>query len=379
MTCVTNTSDNTAIGPYSYSTGTGNSNTAIGKHSMCGVGGGGENTAIGAYSMLSNTASENTAVGSQALRNNTSGEKNTAVGRAALYSNGSGSSNTALGTNALLSSSSSCNTGIGAESLLYIGGGNGNNAMVGAQAGQFETGDYNTGVGSQSLKKASTSSSTGNTAVGYNTFSSLTTGTYNTSLGHNINPLSTQSYNTFVGSTITGSYGDSNTVIGARISGLISGGSNQIAIADGAGSVRIYGDSSGRVTIGPTGANPLNSKLHVTGNVTAAGQGVAQFNNIGSLGTPTLQVDWNSGNVQAVNLTGTYSSTTFSNGITGGVYSLIMNYTGSTTISWGAQFRAAGGATGGAITGTTGATDIASFIVGATGYFLAINKDFKQL
>jgi hypothetical protein len=83
--------------------------------------------------------------------------------------------------------------------------------------------------------------------------------------------------------------------------------------------------------------------------------------------------------VQHAELNGTYNSVVFQNGITGGVYNLTMAYGGTTTITWGSQFSAPGGATGAAITGTAGARDVGSFIAGGTGYYMAINKDFRVL
>jgi hypothetical protein len=209
-----------------------------------------------------------------------------------------------------------------------------------------------------------------------------TTACYNTVVGFNVNNISSNVCNTFVGANINGNFGNNSTVLGSNVSAF-SGCNSQVVLADGTGNVRLYSDTSGNTAIGATSADGnkllVNGGLKACGSVLATGQGVAGYFSQGLVPSPTLLVDWSCGNIQQVDLTGTYTTVDFVNGITGGVYNLLMSYTGSTTIAFGSNFSAPLGASGAAITGTTGARDVGSFIAGGTGYFMAINKDFRQL
>jgi len=109
------------------------------------------------------------------------------------------------------------------------------------------TGTYNTAVGYQSLYNNTTASY--NVGLGYLAGYQVTTGAYNTIVG----------YYTGVGLT-TGNY---NTIIGSQVTGLTSSLSNNVIIADGAGTQRIRVFSTGNVSI----ANTTDSgyKLDVSG------------------------------------------------------------------------------------------------------------------
>jgi hypothetical protein len=115
--------------------------------------------------------------------------------------------------------------------------------------------------------------------------------------------------------------------------------------------------------------------LQVTGNLTADGQGVSPMHFIPGPTSGVVNIDWNNGNTQYLKVVGGVTGTNFINGITGGVYNLIIESTGIAAINWTNVLFAGG--TGENITGTTGSVDIASFIAGPTAqYYGAINKNF---
>jgi hypothetical protein len=192
---------NTFVGIGSgLDTTTGAFNTAIGAYTLDNNTTGTNNTATGFHSLHANIdGNHNTANGFQALAANTSGLRNLASGYQALNANTEGEKNTALGARALYSClTTEGNTGVGFRALYAA------------------TGGYNTSNGAYSLYD-------------------MLGGTYNTSLG----------YNTGRGIT-TGNY---NTIIGAQVTGLASGLSNYVIIADGQGNQRIVVDSTGQVAI----------------------------------------------------------------------------------------------------------------------------------
>jgi hypothetical protein len=300
-----------------------------------------ENTAVGSCAMYAPSSGSQTAVGSQALRSITTGQLNTAVGRGALCTNTTGNNNTAIGTNSM----------------------------------EFESGCSNTSLGTNSLKHTVLRTTCSNTAIGDSAMANSTTGNFNTVLGAGIDNITTQSYNTFIGSSITCSFGSNSTVLGARVAST-SACSNQVIIADGCGTQRLYSDPSGNVVIGGQAtANPNAAKLHVPGNLTNTGQAVSLLHTIPGPTSGTLSVDWDNGNNQYVQIDGAVTSTTFTNGITGGVYNLIIEATATSAILW-TDVIFPGGSTGGYITGATGSVDVLSFMAGPTGLFYgAINKN----
>lgn len=92
-------SDNTAIGQYTFADNTtGENNTALGRYTLNDNTEGNSNTAVGVYALAKNTAgSSNTAVGQYTLNDNTAGSNNTAVGQYALSRNTEGNNNIAVG------------------------------------------------------------------------------------------------------------------------------------------------------------------------------------------------------------------------------------------------------------------------------------------
>ena len=167
---------NTAIGSQSlYSNTTGYRNTANGSQALYSNTTGSYNTANGRDALYSNTTAwSNTATGAISLFSNSTGANNTANGVGALYSNTTGNNNTALGTSALTANTTgNSNVAIGTRALY-------SNTD---RSGSVAIGDstlYHNGVGAVGSLHA-----TANTAVGYKTLYSNTTGFHNTANGYN--------------------------------------------------------------------------------------------------------------------------------------------------------------------------------------------------
>ncbi|MFA5772897.1 MAG: NYN domain-containing protein, partial [Thermoplasmata archaeon] len=244
----------------------GNNGTATtrGFNTFVGIGAG--NLTMGSGATVDWSASYNTAVGNGALHSNTTGYNNTANGYSALYSNTTGGHNTAIGQAALYSSTTGYNnTGIGHEVLYsnttgYWNTANGAyalNDLGSAQtAGAFNIGTSYTikTVGTTDFTLIGAASNTVGvvftaTGVGAGTGTATPNGTNNnTALGYD------------AGRGII--YGTGNTILGANVTGLSAGLTNNIIIADGAGNRRINVDSAGNVGIGTTAPA---TKLDVTG------------------------------------------------------------------------------------------------------------------
>jgi len=107
-----------------------------------------QNTGIGRQALLINVSGKNnTAIGYQALRNNTN-DVNTAVGSGALFNNTSGDSNNATGFQALLQNTTGVwNEAYGFQALWHNKIGRENTA-IGDSAGFDVTGSFNINIGS---------------------------------------------------------------------------------------------------------------------------------------------------------------------------------------------------------------------------------------
>ena len=180
----------------------------------------------------------NTGIGLQALKSNTTGALNVAIGYLAMSVNTTGAYNTSIGVGALENNSvASRSTSIGYEANRYQGGGD--NTAIGYRAagvGFSGTSIKNTSIGASALTN---NEGNENTAVGYQAGSNVSTGINNTLIGSN----------TGLGITT----GNRNTVIGATVTGLASGLSNNIILADGAGVVRLQFNNTGVLSLtGPT-------------------------------------------------------------------------------------------------------------------------------
>jgi hypothetical protein len=270
----TNAADyNTGIGSfslYSNTTGFGNSangsyalhlntsgsrNTANGYQALYSNLTGSVNTAIGYQALYNNNTSYATAIGHQALYNNTTGLFNTASGYHALYSNTTGTYNTASGLYAQrYGTTGSYNNANGVQALQYNVTGSGNTADgstaffglgAAATAGGFNVGTSYTilTVGTTDFTLIGASANT----VGV-VFTATGAGTGTGTAGPNANNNTALGYNTGGGLV----YGSGNTILGANVSGLAAGLTNNIIIADGSGNKRINVDSNGLVGFGTT-------------------------------------------------------------------------------------------------------------------------------
>lgn len=188
--------------------------SGLGSNTNVGIGGG-----TGNDSPLSSNVSgiQNIAIGFKTLAGITNASNNTAVGYGAMSLRTAGNSNTAIGENALTSGSTSSNTAIGAGAMGTA------------------TGDTSSALGHDALKL---SAGSGNIGLGYLAGSALSTG-------------------------------DFNVIIGSNTGSTIDGTSNNILIADGAGTIRISADSTGTVTIPGTGdsSSASTGALVVSGGV----------------------------------------------------------------------------------------------------------------
>lgn len=199
---------------------------------------GGFNAALGYQTLFSNTTGQfNTACGFQTLWSNTTGTANNGYGNSALFATTTGSFNTANGNSALRANTTgSFNTALGRDALRFS-----------------SVGNNNTAAGAGALQQSTTSD---NTAIGYFAGNDQTSGSRNTYIGANTGR-----------GIVTGS---DNTIIGANVTGLAAGLSNTVIIADSAGNIRQYINSSGNVGIGDTAPA---YKLTVAGDMRLTGGG----------------------------------------------------------------------------------------------------------
>jgi len=215
----------------SYTTGTTNTNTAIGYESLKNITTGGGNTAIGNVALKNNTiGSQNTSIGNSSMVSNTEGNYNVATGVSSLYGNTTGNRNTANGHSALSSN---------------------------------QSGDNNTAIGYQALKSNTIGYS--NVANGYNVLKTNTTGYLNTGNGYNALELNTEGFH----NTADGVYalnsnttGETNTAIGSNALRFNTIGNNNTAN----GMRTLYSNTTGNNNTG-LGTDALFSNTTGSGNV----------------------------------------------------------------------------------------------------------------
>jgi hypothetical protein len=232
-TC-TATPFNTALGATAGdSITTGSNNVAIGINALSAVTTTSLNVAVGACAMDAASGSQNTAVGASALR--------VVVG----------SSNVALGTNAgRAATAGSNNTFVGSASGCGIVGG-GSNTVLGANAlAASSTGVANTVIGTNAM--AFGAGSTCNTVVGFEA-GRLLAGASNTLLGR----CSGSAITTGACNTIVGPFSGSTTL------------SNNVVLADGAGTVRFQSNQNGAWSPDGTNFGTIGQVLASNGTVAA--------------------------------------------------------------------------------------------------------------
>ena len=268
------------------------------------------NTGVGYYSLLlNNTGTDNTAVGVQSLYNAT-GSNNIALGTNAGYSISSGTGNTALGFWAINNGSNTTtgtyNTAVGYHSSQSLVGGGFNTSvgfstLVNNTAGSANTGigtdalyymgtSYNTSIGTYALEGSATvASNTGlaNTAIGFCAGSGYSA--YPVGGGtNNSKPLTTGSYNTFVGygSAMTAGTYSNTTTIGS----FAEAGASDVLIL---GSISGTNNAPNNTNVG-IGTTTPSYLFHVVGstasdvarveNSNGAGNGLYGYNTTGGVG-----------------------------------------------------------------------------------------------
>src|SRR5436305_2418326 len=250
------------------------------------------NTAVGFSALYSNGGDNNTAVGWQALTSNTTGSDNTAVGSAAGDSIKAGSQNTAIGSSALfgaINASASYNTAIGFQSLYSVSTGYGNVANGWQALYSNRTGIYNTATGAEALysNDANANNVTDfNTATGGRALYTNVSGTSNTGTGYlALYYNRSGSYNTAEGISAlsNNTTGSNNVAIGRDAGANLTTGSNNIVI--GANVLGKTGDAN-KITIGKQGTQTATYIAGISGKTVASASAAAVFvDNTGKLGT----------------------------------------------------------------------------------------------
>jgi hypothetical protein len=171
---------------------------------------------------------------------------NTAIGHNTLIANTTGLANTAVGFNALnVNTVANFVTAVGGGSLQSNISGNNNSALGYVSLSANISGNNNSAFGNTSLTANTTGSS--NTAIGYSALTDSISGSNNVGIGYGS------------GSGIT--TGSGNTVLGANVTGLAAGLTNNIILADGTGAIKAQHDGTDWALTGNVGigtASPTN-------------------------------------------------------------------------------------------------------------------------
>lgn len=236
--------------------------------------------------------SDNTAFGLNALAANTSGHSALGIGYNALAAITTGDYNHVIGWNALsLAQTAYENTAFGFNVMAANANTAAQNTVIGA-GGMYEitTGQVNVGVGHATLQNITTGSF--NVSVGgSNGGGSLTTGSYNTLVGFELNNTA---------NIVAGNY---NTILGANIA-ISSDVSNTVIVGDGAGNYRFYSPASGNILFGTTTDN--GSKLQVNGNIATTSMTVSG---------ETVSGDGSNAGITTYSRTATVANNNYSEGI----------------------------------------------------------------
>jgi hypothetical protein len=300
-----NESTNTAIGTAALNSNTtGNSNIAVGMNALSGNITGNYSTAIGLDALKISTGGFNTAFGAFALDKTTTGVNNTAIGPLALEYNETGTLNTAIGFDAGVSSSNkdlTNTTAIGngarvtASNTIQLGDAavtdvitSGNLTVNGITVGKGKStltnssNTTNTAFGRETLSSNVSSGAiigTYNTAIGFRTLRSNTSGNFNTASGTSaLRGNTTGNNNTGTGESalFSNTTGSNNTAIGMNALQNNETGTLNTAIGFDAGVSSSNKDLTNTTAIG-NGARVTASNTIQLGNasVTTIGGQVA--------------------------------------------------------------------------------------------------------
>jgi hypothetical protein len=111
--------------------------------------------------------------------------------------------------------------------------------------------------------------------------------------------------------------------------------------------------------------------LRVQGPATFASQIITPFPSVTAASTTTI--NWNSGNVQKINLGTSITSLSLTNPMVGAKYTLVIYQGGSKTITWPSTFRWSGAST---LTATAGKVDIVTLIWDGANYFASLSGNY---
>lgn len=218
------------------------SNVAVGTNTLIRNTTGTDNIATGVAALQNNTMGyQNSATGSGALITNTTGVNNVATGAFALYNNTTGNNNSATGAFAISSNTTgSNNTAVNSSALndlttTTIAA----TALVNATTYQIVTMGSTTAA--QWIASGAATGKVGEIFTA-NAVAGLGTGTVATSANVAVQCLNNTAlgYNTGRGITT----GSGNTIIGAQVTGLAAGLTNNIIIANGTGSIRVQSNAT---------------------------------------------------------------------------------------------------------------------------------------
>lgn len=336
-------SEDTALGFLALARNTAKRNTAVGSRVMQFNTTGFDNTGIGWSALSGNTTgSLNTALGYEADSYPSAASSTTAVGAEAGSWITFGNYNTAVGTYSLTNAvTGASNTSVGHRAASLTVNGN-SNVVVGDEAlNENITGNQNTAVGTRALRdlgsdhgvisNVSGNGSTGVTIVTPNSLSSgnqvAITGTVNwngiysvvsaTSTRFVATAISTQLVSPLIFPAETSGYwalattvgnnntvvgystgrgivtGSGNTILGANVTGLPSGLTNNIVLADGTGTIRAQFDGTNWTLYGGATRGNGGSKQYIEANgaaTLAPIMGTSSYAGTGSL----LATFWNS-------------------------------------------------------------------------------------
>ena len=255
--------------------------TPIGRNTFVGVNAG--NLTMGSTATTVGQASYNNAMGSFSLYSNTTGANNNAMGSFSLYSNTTGASNNAMGYASLrYNTTGSYNNAMGYYSLLSNTTGNHNNAMGFFSLYDLEDGSSNTGVG------------------------------YNTGRG------------------IT--YGSGNTILGASVTGLDAGLTNNIILANGTGAIKAQHDGTDWSLTGNVKLIADNQKLlfGAGDDASITYNGTNLIINPKEVGTGIVDV---LGNIKAVEVLGKHKTNDGTSAVANGTYTMGIGTTINGTIT----------------------------------------------
>ena len=272
--------------------------TPIGRNTFVGVNAG--NLTMGSTATTVGQASYNNAMGSFSLYSNTTGANNNAMGYASLYSNTTGASNNAMGFFSLYSNTTGAsNNAMGYQSLYKNTTGANNNAMGYASLRYNTTGSYNNAMGFFSLYDLEDGSS--NTGVGYNTGRGIT-------------------------------YGSGNTILGASVTGLDAGLTNNIILANGTGAIKAQHDGTGWSLTGNVKLIADNQKLlfGAGDDASITYNGTNLIINPKEVGTGIVDV---LGNIKAVEVLGKHKTNDGTSAVADGTYTMGIGTTTNGTIT----------------------------------------------